>query len=157
MVSAITFERTDSLSLVRCILTSPYAWPHVGDDFAGDPKEFLPNGDPRIWYVLAMNGPEMVGLFTFLPRNQVLWEGHIVLMPRRRPRGTQILREGLDWMFEHSTAQRIIAEVPTCNKLAVKLVGSVMEVFGLNSKAFRKHGKLQDLILFGASKTCPAQ
>jgi hypothetical protein len=55
-------------------------------------------------------------------------------------------------MFEHSTAERIIAEPPACNRLAVQLASRTMKQYGINERAFMKGGILQDLVLFGVSK-----
>lgn len=148
------FQRTFDLDLVTAILTEPWIWPNVGDDFAPPHKEFQANQDARIWYVLAVEGKRVVGLVTLLPRSTVLWEVHIALLRDRTSHGTAILPGAFEWMFENSTALRIIAEVPECNRLAVKLAERTMARFGTNPESFMKHGKLQDLLLFGIDK-CP--
>jgi RimJ/RimL family protein N-acetyltransferase len=148
----LTFERTHDLSLVRRILTDPAVWPHVGDDFAPPRKEWHPNSDDRIWYVLAIEKTRLIGLFTFAPRSTVLWEAHVVFMPGRRSRGVNIVEQMFAWMFEHSTAERIIAEIPALNRLAVKLASKTMTPYGVNERAWMKGGTLQDLVLFGVSK-----
>lgn len=140
------------MDLVRQILTDPSVWPHIGDDYAGDPEVWRPNADERIIYLLATEGDEVIGLFTFLPRSTVLWEAHVVLHRRRRVKGTTIAAAALRWLFEHTSAQRIVAEVPACNRLAVQLTGRVMRLIGRNPRSFAKHGQLQDLVLFGLSK-----
>jgi RimJ/RimL family protein N-acetyltransferase len=148
----LIFERTHDLALVRQILTDPVVWPHVGDDFAPPREEWTPNDDPRIWYVLAIEGALPVGLFTFLPRSTVLWEVHVAFSRERRSRGVNIAAGALAWMFENSTAERIIAEIPECNRLAVRLADKAMRRFAVNEKSFKKGGALRDLVLFGLSK-----
>jgi hypothetical protein len=140
------------MSLVRHILADSSVWPHVGDDFAPDHREWQPNPDSRIWYVLAIEKTRLVGLLTFVPRSTVLWEIHVVFMPGRRTRGVNIGEQVLAWMFEHSTAERIIAEIPACNRLAVQLASRTMQRYGVNEKSFMKGGTLWDLVLFGVSK-----
>jgi len=146
------------MSLVRQILTNPAVWPYVGDDFAPDRQEWQPNADERIWYVLAIEGtqyggsPHIAGLLTFVPRSTVLWEIHVVFTPKRCTRGVYIGEQVLAWMFQHSTAKRIIAEIPTCNRLAVQLASRTMKQYGVNERAFMKGGILRDLALFGVSK-----
>jgi hypothetical protein len=127
-------------------------WPHVGDDFAPDRREWQPNDDPRIWYVLAIEGTRLAGLLTFLPRSTVLWESHVVFTPGRCTRGVYIVEQVFAWMFEHSTAERIIGEIPACNRLAVQLASRTMKQYGINEKSFMKGGILWDLVLFGVSK-----
>lgn len=150
----LQFERTKDMDVVRAILTDPKIWPHIGDDFAPPRDSWTPVDDERIWYVLAQEGWKTVGLFSFLPRSLVLWEVHLALITERnqllrKTRGVEILRRGLEWMIGHSTAERIIAEIPGCNRLAVKLAEKAMDPYGVNPQAFRKYGILQDLILFG--------
>ena len=150
----LTFERTWDLGLVRQILTDPAVWPHVGDDFAPPREEWTPSDDPRIWYVLAIEGSRPVGLFMFLPRSTVLWEAHVAFpfTRKRRSRGVNIAAGALAWMLENSTAERIIAEIPECNLLAVRLAEKVMRRFAVNEKSFKKGGVMRDLVLFGLSK-----
>jgi hypothetical protein len=140
------------MGLVRQILTDPAVWPHVGDDFAPPREEWQPVSDSRIWYVLAIEGTRLAGLLTFVPRSTVLWEIHVVFTPGRCTRGVYIGEQVLAWMFEHSTAERIIAEIPAGNRLAVRLASRTMKQYGVNERAFMKGGILQDLVLFGLSK-----
>jgi RimJ/RimL family protein N-acetyltransferase len=149
----ISFERTSDMELVRDILTGPATWPGVCDDFAPPQLEFQPNPDPRIWYVAAIEGTQVVGLFSFLPRSTVLWEVHIALHRKgRRTHGREIAAQGLRWMFDHSPARRIVAEIPASNPLAIRLAAAVMEHVGVQARAFQKGGRLRDLIVFGLSK-----
>lgn len=150
--TGIEFERTHDLSFVSSIYTLPRIWPWIGDDYAPERSTFQANGDPRIVYLFCKE-EHTVGLFTFLPQNTVCWEVHIVLLPRRKTRGYVILRGAMDWMFEHSTAQRIVGHVPAFNRLAVKVARRAgMLPYGINPRSFQKNGKLEDQILFGLSK-----
>jgi len=154
-----SFKRTSDLALVRHILTEPEAYASSGDDYVQERSWFRVNEDPRIWYVLPVFDEALVlGLIMFLPRSCVLWEVHLVLLRvRHRPRGRFILAGALRWMFEESSALRIIAEVPACNRLAVRLASQVMTGFGVNPHAFMKGGVMQDLVQFGVDKgeLCP--
>ena len=150
--SGIRFWRANDLRLVKDIYTLPRIWPHIGDDFAPEPWAFQPNDDPRIIYLVASEQLP-VGLFTFLPQNTVCWEVHIILLPRRKTRGHVILRGALEWMFENSTAQRIVGAVPQYNRLAVQVARRAgMKIFGTNPNSFMKNGKLENQVLFGLSK-----
>jgi RimJ/RimL family protein N-acetyltransferase len=147
----VTFERTHDMCFVASVYTLPRVWPWIGDDYAPEPWTFQPNNDPRIVYLFCRE-EELVGLFTFLPQNTVCWEGHIILLPRRKTRGHVILRGALDWMFENTSAQRITGSIPAYNRLTVKLVQRAgMTQFGVNPKSFQKNGRLEDQVLFGLS------
>jgi RimJ/RimL family protein N-acetyltransferase len=150
--AGITFERTHDLCVVASVYTLPRVWPWIGDDYAPEPWTFQPNNDPRIVYLFCRE-KSLVGLFTFLPQNTVCWEVHIILLPRRKTRGHVILRGALDWMFENSTAQRIVGAVPQYNRLAVQVARRAgMKIYGLNPNSFMKNGKLENQVLFGLSK-----
>jgi hypothetical protein len=148
----LRFVRTVDYSFIKGVLTHPTIYPHIGDDFAPTPKLFEPNQDERIWYLAILDDNRTIGLAMFVPRSRVLYEVHLSLYRNRRRRGVSILTAALRWMFDSSEAQRIIAEVPACNRLAVRLAGQVMTHFGSNSRSFLKHGALENLILFGISK-----
>ncbi len=153
----IRFRQTYDLRLVKGICTLPRVWPHIGDDFVPEAWAFQPNEDPRIVYLLASE-TLLVGLLTFLPQNTVCWESHIILLPRRKTQGHVILRGALDWMFENTTAQRIVGAVPAYNRLAVQVAQRAgMTQYGINPRSFQKHGKLEDQVLFGLSKEVPCQ
>lgn len=150
--AGVSFEQTRDVRFVSAVYTLPSVWPWIGDDFAPERSTFEANDDPRIVYLLCREeGP--VGLFTFLPQNAVCFEGHIILLPKRKTPGHVILRGALDWMFANTTAQRIVGAVPAYNRLTVNLVQRArMTQYGVNPKSFMKNGKLEDLVLFGASK-----
>jgi RimJ/RimL family protein N-acetyltransferase len=154
MASApVTFERTHDLSFVASVYTLPNIWPWIGDDYAPDQETFQAHDDPRIVYLGCREEDAAVGLFTFLPQNTVCWEGHIILLPRRKTRGHVILRGALDWMFKNTTAQRIVGAVPAYNRLTVNLLQRAgMTQYGVNPRSFQKNGRLEDQVLFGLSK-----
>jgi RimJ/RimL family protein N-acetyltransferase len=131
----------------------PQVWPWIGDDFAGERETFQPNEDPRIVYLLALEDVWRVGLLTFLPQNTVCWEVHIIVLPWRKSRGHEILRGAMKWVFENTTAQRIVGAIPAYNHLAVHVAQRAgMTQYGLNPRSFQKHGELEDQELFGLNK-----
>ena len=167
----ITFQRTYDLHFVTSILAHPRIFPHIGDDFAGPREGFMPNSDSRIWWVEAKGEtedrrqetehsdsrlltPRLLGLFMFLPRSTVLWEMHVSLLPSAwGPPGLRAGRQVIPWVFEHTTCRRLIGEVPRSNTLAIRWAKACNFVeYGVNPRAFMKHGELQDLILLGVSK-----
>ena len=140
------------MALVRHVLRAPWVYRGSSDDFAPPPDEWQPNADERIWYVTALEEFGVVGLLTFVPRSRILFEIHAALLRSRTERGTAILTAALAWMFANSPARRIVAEVPECNHLAVRLAGRAMKQYGVSEGAFMKNGSLQNLICFGVSK-----
>jgi RimJ/RimL family protein N-acetyltransferase len=151
----IHFARIYDLEFVRAILSHPRIFPHIGDDYAGPREAFTPNSDFRIWWVEAKGDQgELLGMFMFLPRSQVLWESHVALLPSAW--GAKALRAGrevIPWVFEHTTCRRLIGEVPRSNTLAIRYAEACGFVrYGVNRRAFMKRGVLEDLVLLGISK-----
>lgn len=151
----MTFERTKDLGLVRSILTDPGVWPYIGDDFTPDRKAFAVNGDERIWYVLAIDGCKVAGLFMFVPESPVCWQAHVAMVRGVKPSIThQAGREIVAWIWANTSCLRIIASVPASNRAAIRfgLRAMGLKAYGRNRASFMKHGKLWDQVLMGTSR-----
>lgn len=150
----LTYERTVDYGLVRSIITHPTQYQWAGDDFSPPAAEFKPNEDERIWYVLAMDGEKLMGMMMFLPQSSVCWEVHCCLLPACWGRTTEAARGAFAFLFRHTQAQRIVANIAAYNKLAIRLaVRSGMEMFGANRASWLRNGELHDQLCFGISKT----
>jgi hypothetical protein len=151
----LTFERTRDLGLVRSILTHPGIWPYIGDDFAGEPQDFHPNEDERIWYVLAIRNCRIVGLFMFVPETAVCWAVHVVMERGIPPLFThEAGREIIPWIWAHTDCRRLVAHVPATNRAALHFGLRVMglRAYGRNKASFLKHGHLIDQVDMGISR-----
>jgi RimJ/RimL family protein N-acetyltransferase len=151
----LTFERTVDFHLVRSILTGPGIYPHITDDFSPAREVFEVNQNAAIWYVLAIDGGKVVGLFSLLPRNAIRWELHFAMVRKVSPKITREAGRGIvPWIWEYTHCKRLMAEVPVCNKAAVRygLRAMGLKAFGRDRAAFLKNGKLVDLICMGISR-----
>lgn len=149
----MTFERTFDYALVRELIVYPAGYRAAGDDFAPSVTEFAVNEDPRIWYVVAKDGAELLGAFLFLPQSSVCYEVHLALLPGAWGHSSECLRGAIAWMFANSPARRIVGAVPAFNRLANRCAERAgMTRYGTNYKSFLKGGTLHDLTLWGASK-----
>ena len=151
----IDFERTANLNIVRQVLTNESIWPHIGDDFAPPIREFRPNDDPRIWYVLVIAGCRLAGLFMLVPESPVCWQIHVAMLPEARGQvAHQAGREIVPWIWAHTECRRIEAKVPQSNRAAVLygLRAMGLRKFGVSEKSFLKHGRLWDQVLMGRSE-----
>lgn len=148
------FERSRDWPLIKAIVTHPAIYPYVGDDFAPDPDNWEPYQDESIWYVLVKDGEEVLGLWAFIPHNQICWDVHTCLLPNARgSRARQAAQELAPWFWENTTCERVITEVPEYNRIALMFAKRAgMEVYGTNPKSFKKDGRLHDLILLGMSR-----
>ena len=151
--AGITFERTHDLCLVKPACTRCQASGRGSATITPRSRGRSSSTMTRASCTCCAGSKSLVGLFTFLPQNTVCWEVHIILLPRRKTRGHVILRGALDWMFENTTAQRIVGAVPQYNRLAVQVAQRAgMKIFGVNPNSFMKNGKLENQVLFGLSK-----
>jgi RimJ/RimL family protein N-acetyltransferase len=151
----VIFERTADLGLVRSILTDPGVYPYIADDFSPAREDFAVNAHPDIRYVLAIDGGRLAGMFVFLPRSAIRWDVHVAMLRKVPPAVTHRAgREIVAWLWENTACQRLVAEVPVCNKAAVRfgLQAMEMKAFGRDRAAFARHGQLQDLILMGIGR-----
>lgn len=150
----MTFERTRNYDLVRAIFCHPRIFPHIGDDSTGTREEFQVNKNPLIWYVLVHHWDEMLGLIAFVPRNSATYEVHCCLLPEAWGWRARLAAKDLRaWMWNHSPARRIVAQVPAFNRLALNFAKDAgMVEYGVNERALLKGGKMHDLICLGVSK-----
>ena len=149
----MTFERTEDAERVCRILTERRCWETIRDDFTEAP-DFRPNADSRIWYVIAREDGRDLGLFIFVPRNTVLWEWHVAVLPwawgfASRRAG----RQAIEWFFEQTQCERLIGEIAEFNRCAIAYAQAMgMQQYGRNPRSFARHGRLWDVVLFGLSR-----
>jgi RimJ/RimL family protein N-acetyltransferase len=150
----VTYERTEDLELVRSIMTHPRVYPHITDDGSPAAAEFQPVNHPAIWYVLARDGDELLGLYMFIPQGAACWEVHTCLLPASwGARAAAAAAGAAAWLFERTTCRRIVTSVPSYNRLALRYAERAgMQQFGVNPRSFLKDGKLHDQVLLGLSK-----
>ena len=152
----IRFERTRDMGLVKAIITVPEIYRHVTDDGAPRPEDFTPMDHPAIWYVLAWDEDECLGAWTFMPANSTCWEVHTCLLPSAymvKGRTAVAGRQVIQWIWDNTPCQRIITNVPSYNRLALRFAERAgMVVMGVNVRSFMKNGELLDQIMLGISK-----
>lgn len=152
------FERTFDYTWVRRVIADPTQYKCSGDDSTPPVEQFRVNEDPRIWYVRASLSGSVAGrgiaLFTFIPQNAVCFEVHANVLPEAWGRtSVGLLKGAISWIFAHSDCRRVVASVPACNSLAVRLARSARMIeYGVNERSFLKHGALCSQYLFGVSK-----
>lgn len=148
------FERTTDSLLIKAVFTHPRVWPHITDDFSPAPELFEPIIDMNVWYVKALDEKELLGIWMLHPHNFICWEIHTCLLPNAwGPRGLQAARELAPWVWENTPCRRLITNVPSYNKLALRFAKEAgMKQIGINEKAFQKKGQLHDLIMLGLSE-----
>ena len=87
----------------------------------------------------------------FIPMNYITYDAHIASLSR-----TNVIEDAMDcgrWMVENTPLQKIVAMVPTFNKVTIAAVRkSNMKKEGLLKKSFLKDNKLYDIEIYGIMK-----
>lgn len=149
----MTFERTTDYDLIRRVFTHPAVYRHLGDDFSPAAADFAVNEHPDIWYVIARDELGVLGVITFIPQSRILWEMHLCLLPDAWGSRAAKMGDSLyQWVWTNTPCRRITGAIPATNRLAIRWARvSGMEQYGTNPRAFRKGGRLIDLVLMGIS------
>jgi RimJ/RimL family protein N-acetyltransferase len=148
----VTFERTRDRELIKRVLTDEAIYPHIGDDDAPEPEAFEPQSDPRVWWVLARDGGEILGLFLFLPQSRVCFECHVSMLPAARKRGIAAGRAVIPWFCGQTGCRRLVATIAETNPRAIRYAQACgFRVMGRNERSWIKGGKLVDQVYLGLS------
>jgi RimJ/RimL family protein N-acetyltransferase len=147
------FERTNDMEAVRRIVTTPEIYRWLVDDNCPAAEDFRPEQSAAVFYVLTYDGPELLGLFGFIPQHRSV-ELHTSLLPTAwGPRAKQAIREVIAWIWDNTECDRILGPVPTDNRLALRFArASGMRKSFVKERSFLRGGKLYDQIVFEISR-----
>ena len=148
------FLRTTDWEAIKKIVTHPSVYSKVTDDFSPSPVDWEPVKDEMIWYVLALEDAQVLGLLMFWPDNPVCWKVHMCMLPCAYGDMARVATRGaIEWIFAQTSCRRVVGELPADNKLALRLALNIgMEEYGCNPRSFLKGGRLLDTVLVGISK-----
>lgn len=150
----IHLEPTKDWNYIKSVATHPRLWPYLADDFSPAPEVWEPpDSESRIYLKVADQEREL-GFFLLCAFSPILFQVHTALLPCAWGKRAAAAAEALiAWVWEHTTCQRLITEVPDYNTLAHRFaLKAGMTEYGRNPKSFSKDGLLHDLILLGISK-----
>lgn len=147
-------ERTTDWELIKRIVTHEKVYPRVSDDKSVPPECWEPIRNSEMYYLLAKQGIDVLGLFAVSPENGVCFKLHTCLLPHSYgDKATIAVQEVFAWIFKHLRCERLITEVPEFNRVALKKAEKAgMKKYGFNPGSYLKDGKLQGLTLLGISK-----
>ena len=152
--SVIHIERSTDYALIRGIMTHPRVYPHLTDDGSPAAADFEPIESEALYYLVAWDGNELLGLWLFVPLNAVCWEVHTALLPHAwgdRARRAAVVM--LQWIWGNTPCRRIVTHVPADNRLAYDFaLAAGMQVFGIDEQSFLKGGRLLDQICLGINR-----
>ena len=151
----ITVERTFDYGLVNSIMTHPAIYPFISDDGSPSREQFRAPESDCIWYVLAKNDGQIIGLWMAIPLNAVTYEIHTNVLPDHRGKeALDAAKIALEWAWENiPNCQRIVTNIPRFNLPArVFALQSGLSRMGVNPKSFLKEGVLHDVTMLGISR-----
>jgi len=124
------------------------------DDFAPARDRWTPREDESIWYVLACNDGELLGLFALAPQNAICWEIHTRLLPASWGAiAAAAARAVIPWIWENTPCRRLVTVCPEYNRLAIRFARRAgLEQYGINPDSWQKDGRLFAQVLLGISK-----
>jgi RimJ/RimL family protein N-acetyltransferase len=156
MDARLSIERFRSSDELVRIMRHPAIWPWITDD--GTPEWSASMQIPETWmercvYAVCANS-EPVGFALFEPRSVALAEFHGALLPDfRGAPGLRLARMAVARFWQDSGADKLVAMCPAGNVTAQRmnaLIGFQRE--GLLTAAYRRNGRLEDLIVFGMNR-----
>jgi RimJ/RimL family protein N-acetyltransferase len=152
--STIFIERSFDYVLIKAIMSHPGVYRNLVDDFSPAAADFRPIESDLIWYLVAWDGNQLLGLWMLVPQNGICCEIHTVLLPHAwGDRARRAANEALAWIWTNTPCRRIITNVPAENRLAYHFaLAAGLEVYGTNEASFLRNGRLQDQICLGISR-----
>lgn len=143
--------RTYDMGKVAEIMSHPAIWPHIHEDGLERPEPIDHEG---FYWMLAVDGNEVAGLFLVHQHSAVCYEMHTMIMPafygRKASEAAQSL---LRWAFEETDCRKLITNVPAYNRAALRFArANGMREEGINRASFLYGGKLIDQIILGMKK-----
>jgi hypothetical protein len=145
----------NDLAAVDFVLKHPRVYPFVRHDYTPPPEQYTAKyllvDCPRV-YVLMDDSNSFVGIAESV--NGALYAVHQNVMPEIRGRmAVKICRAMIDWIFENTTAKKMIGYVPEPNRAAkfFALRGGFSFEYRLE-KAYQLDGKLYALDIVSVEK-----
>ena len=149
----ITVERVYDMDAIRKIVTAPEVYSHISDDGSAKAEDFTPADSEQVIYLGVKKDGDLRGVFAYIPQNAACIEVHTCLTRSLWGHSCEAAKESVKWIWENTRFVRIMTNVPTYNRLAMKLaVKAGMKKFGQNPRSFLKGGVLYDLVMMGISK-----
>ena len=147
-------ERSKDPQAIKKLATDPAIFPHICDDFSSNPQDWQPPLEDQVITLLAKDDAGYFGFGIFLPSTWVCYQAHIGFLPRSYGgEALEAFREMLDWMWAYTQARRIVGEVCSENRRAIRFAERAgFSFYGVNKKSRLRGGMLRDQVCLGISK-----
>ena len=138
-------------SVIHATVTHDAVWPNIRHDFMPPKDRWSTDRDTLFMGVYWAD--RYIGCLALRALDPLVVEGHCLLLPTGRGRGREAIMAALDWIWDTTTFQRVVAHIPESNRASMMVVQkSGFERYGINPKSFMRDGQLQALHLFGISR-----
>lgn len=106
--------------------------------------------DPRIVALM----PHKNAMFLFIAMNHILFEVHVAIIEGdTRKNFINYGRKVLGYMFENTSCQKVVANIPIYNRATAFYAGNIgFDRQGVLTESFLKDGVLHDQTVFGLKK-----
>lgn len=150
----MTIQRSTDAARIKALAAHPAIFPWVADDYFPDPEKWEPTVTSNVVNLLAIDELGDFGFGIFHPKNYACFEGHLGFLPRSYgPPAIEAFTRMLAWMWENTTAARIVGEICQDNSRALQFaVSAGFESYGVNQKSILRGGRLRDQICLGISR-----
>ena len=143
-------ERTFNLDIIKSIVEHP----ELRDLLTEDGEVVHVPSHPDIYWLLSYNKDILRGFVGFIPINSITWNPHIAILPEFRGCGTDTMYAGIQWMFQNTPCQKIVAYPPGYNKAMIRVFEKCgLHREGLSPDSFMFRGKVYDRILMGIERS----
>jgi RimJ/RimL family protein N-acetyltransferase len=147
-------ERSRDAWAIKKLATDPAIFPHICDDFSSNAEDWQPPLEEHVITLLGKDEQGYFGFGIFMPATYVCYQVHIGFLPRSYGgKALQSFKEMLDWMWAYTQARRIVGEVCSENRRAIRFAERAgFSFYGVNKKSRLRGGVLRDQVCLGISR-----
>lgn len=145
--------------LIREFITQPKLFDRLSEDNSASADDWVPNLNLSIWTAaiepVSDDNATIYGMFAFVPETSIVYRFHPAINPEYwgNKLNVQAGKAALQWLWEHTTAQKVIAKAPSIYPDALRWgqrIGLKRE--GIQRKSFLKNGELHDQYYLGINR-----
>ena len=141
------YNCTDIEDISR-IINNPKIYKWISDDLS--PEVYTPVINSAILYLM---NKEKTGVIQITPMNGVTGQVHTSVSSELWGKSAEFVKEATQWLFSNTRYLKVIAFIPTYNRLTIKLAADCgMKKEGLIEKSFLKNWKLWNQEIWGLAK-----
>lgn len=137
------------------IVTSPDIWERISEDGVRK-EEFYPVTDALTYWLLCVEGNEIVGVILVHSDNSASVKIHPYLKKQFRKKGREMLVLFYEWFLIHAkeNIHKVNACVPECYKSVINFAKKVgFKDEGFNRDSYLKNGILYGQVMLGITKS----